>query len=71
MHGNKARAEVICLLIYAGVHIIHVQQIYLCIRLMCQEIGIFFSIIEKSESRNLDGFLFLEFYGSFMKYINF
>lgn len=44
-----------CLLIYSGVHITHVQGVYLCIRPMCLEIGIFFFIIENSEFRNLDG----------------
>lgn len=64
---NKARAAVIRLPSYTGVHIIHVQRIYLDIRPMCQEIDIFF-ITENYEYRNLDGFLFLEMYGSFMKF---
>lgn len=61
MHGNKARTEVICLLIYSGFHISHAQGIYLCALPLCLNRGISFFIIENSEIRNQDGFLVLEF----------
>lgn len=58
VHGNKASL----LLTYSSVHDIPVQCIHFCIRPICQEIDIFFFfILENSKSRNLDGFLFLEF----------
>ena len=58
VHGNKASLS----LTYSGVHDISVKRVYFCIRPMPRNrLFFFFFILENSESRNLDGFLFLEF----------
>lgn len=46
---------------YSGVHDIPVQRIHFCIRAYMPRNRLFFFILENSKSRNLDGFLFLEF----------
>lgn len=61
VHGNKASLS----LTYSGVHDISVKRVYFCIRRMPRNRLFFFFILENSESRNLDGFLFLEFLWGF------